>query len=296
MKKILTPLFTLLLTCFAVTHPAMAQTTEMEQDLFESLREGDKAVVVAVHNGTLDGSAISTYERINQQLRQAYPNYAFREAWTSRSTFKQVPTPDELLSQLLKEGCTHVLIQSSDLTDGLNMQCLRQTVEDVKGKFKHIRLGEPLLSNADDYEKAIQAATIFGQPKVVNVFVCADTDNGNTAQYAVLDYMLRNKDMKGWHVATIEGMPTFTHLLKQLKSEKAKKVHLIPFMLTSDNKAALEKLREWQEELDDEGYKVTVEMHYLGELDDIISIFANHIRHAEKYRRLTAKEQKLITR
>ena len=296
MKRILTPLFSMLLTCFAFTLPTMAQTSEMEQDLFENLREGDKAVVVAVHEGTLDGSGIGTYERINQQLRQAYPNYAFREAWTSRSTFKQVPTPDELLSQLQKEGYTHVLIQSSDLTDGINMQCLRQTVEEVKGKFKHIRLGEPLLSSTEDYEKAVQAASIFGQPKVVNVFVCADADNGNATQFAVLDYTLRNKDMKGWHVATIEGLPTFAHLLKQLKSEKAKKVHLIPFLLTNDNKAALETLREWQEELDEEGYKVSVEMHYLGELDDIISLFCSHIRHAEKYRRLTAREQKLITR
>ncbi len=296
MKRTLTLLFPLILTCLIPTLPTMAQTAEMEQDLFDGLREGDKAVVVAVHDGTLDGSAISTYERINQQLRQAYPNYAFREAWTSRSTMKQVPTPDELLSQLQKEGYTHVLIQSSDLTDGLNMQCLRQTVEDMKGKFKHIRLGEPLLSSPEDYEKAIQAAAIFGQPKMVNVFVCADADNGNATQYAVLDYTLRNRDMKGWHAATIGGMPTFAHLLKQLKSEKAKKVHLIPFMLTNDNKEALETLREWEEELDDEGYKVSVEMHYLGELDDIISLFGNHIRHAEKFRRLTAKEQKLTTR
>ena len=296
MKRTVPFLFAMLLISLVFTQPTMAQTVEMEQDLFETLREGDKAVIVAVHDGTLDGSAISTYERINQQLRQAYPNYAFREAWTSRSTFKQVPTPDELLSQLPKEGYTHVLIQSSDLTDGLNMQCLRQTVEEMKGKFKHIRLGEPLLSSPEDYEKAIQAASIFGQPKVTNVFVCADADNGNATQFAVLDYTLRNKDMKGWHVATIEGLPTFDHLLKQLKSEKAKKVRLIPFLLTGDNKTALETLRKWQEELDEEGYKASVEWHYLGELDDIISLFCNHIRHAEKYRRLTAKEQKFTTR
>ena len=296
MKRTVPFLFAMLLISLVFTQPTMAQTVEMEQDLFETLREGDKAVIVAVHDGTLDGSAISTYERINQQLRQAYPNYAFREAWTSRSTFKQVPTPDELLSQLPKEGYTHVLIQSSDLTDGLNMQCLRQTVEEMKGKFKHIRLGEPLLSSPEDYEKAIQAASIFGQPKITNVFVCADADNGNATQFAVLDYTLRNKDMKGWHVATIEGLPTFDHLLKQLKSEKAKKVRLIPFLLTGDNKTALETLRKWQEELDEEGYKASVEWHYLGELDDIISLFCNHIRHAEKYRRLTAKEQKFTTR
>ena len=60
MKRTLTLLFPLILTCLIPTLPTMAQTAEMEQDLFDGLREGDKAVVVAIHDGTLDGSAIST--------------------------------------------------------------------------------------------------------------------------------------------------------------------------------------------------------------------------------------------
>lgn len=42
----------LLCMILVLTSPVSAQTERIEQDMFENLREGDKAVVVAVHFGT----------------------------------------------------------------------------------------------------------------------------------------------------------------------------------------------------------------------------------------------------
>ena len=116
---------------------ALAQETEMEQNLFETMREGDKAAIIAVHQGAGDAQSRLSIDRFNARLRKAYPNYSFYEAWTSRRFIQQmsvngvsyVPTPDELFNQLQKEGYTHVLIQSSNIVNSADMQFLRHMVE-----------------------------------------------------------------------------------------------------------------------------------------------------------------------
>lgn len=282
-----------------------AQVTEMEQDLFESMHDGDKAAIVAVHVGAGNAMAQQCINRFNERLRQAYPQCDFREAWTSRKLIQQmttngvsyIPTPDELFSQLKKDGYTHVLIQSSNIVDGLEMQYLRYTVDASREQFKQIRLGDPLLSDASDYEQVAQAtAEAYGSSKEANVLMCDGTTSTADSQYAMLDYTLRDKGFSGWFVGTANGFPSLDSLIRQLKGHKVKKVHLIPFLFTTNTQSHTALTSEWAQQLQKAGYKVTTEIHGLGDVDAIIDIFINHIRHAEKYRRYSAKEIKLITR
>ncbi len=282
---------------------ALAQETEMEQDLFETMREGDKAAIVAVHQGAEDAQSRLSIDRFNTRLRKAYPNYTFYEAWTSRRLIQKmsvngvsyVPTPDELFNQLHKEGYTHVLIQSSNIVNGADMQFLRHTVEATQPRFKHMRLGEPLLTDEQDYAEAAQAtAEAFGSEKEANVLMCSSDVGPENAQFAMLDYALKDHDSRDWYVGTTGGYPSLESLIRQLKHQKVKKVHLIPFVFTANTQATNEMVHEWAQHLQKAGYKVTSEARCLADVDAIMGIFERHIRHAEKFRRLTAKEQKLI--
>ena len=289
----------------SVCTSTIAQETEMEQDLFETMHDGDKAVIVAVHVGAGDATAQQSIDRFNARIRQAYPQYAFREAWTSRSLINQIcangvsyiPTPDELFSQLKKDGYTHVLVQSSNIIDCTEMQFLRYAVDAARGQFKQMRLGEPLLSDAADYEQVAKAtAEAYGSTKEANVLMCESTTSVANSQYAMLDYTLRDKGFNGWFVGTIGGYPSLDSLIKQLRNQKVKKVHLIPFLFTTGTQSCADLTREWTQQLQKAGYKVTAEMHSLGDVDAIMDIFEKHIRHAEKYRRYSPKEMQLITR
>ncbi len=282
---------------------ALAQETEMEQDLFETMREGDKAAIVAVHQGAEDAQSRLSIDRFNTRLRKAYPNYTFYEAWTSRRLIQKmsvngvsyVPTPDELFNQLHKEGYTHVLIQSSNIVNGADMQFLRHTVEATQPRFKHMRLGEPLLTDEQDYAEAAQAtAEAFGSEKEANVLMCSSDVGPENAQFAMLDYALKDHDSRDWYVGTTGGYPSLESLIRQLKHQKVKKVHIIPFIFTANAQATNEMVHEWAQHLQKAGYKVTSEARCLADVDAIMGIFERHIRHAEKFRRLTAKEQKLI--
>lgn len=301
MNKYLITLFILLATALT----AVGQPAEIEQDMFETMLEGDKAVIVAVHVGAEDATAQQQIDRFNSRLQQAYPNYDFRQAWSTRELINQqastapsrITTPDELFSQLKKDGYTHVLVQSSNIINCTEMQFLRHAVETAKEHFKQIRLGEPLLSTPADYEDAIKAmAEAYGSDKEANILMCSGTASVEDSQYAMLDYTLKDHELTEWFVGTVDGYPSLESLKKQLKSNKIKKVHLIPFTFAQSSQSTSSTLQEWTQELQEAGYKVSSEMRCLGDLDAIMDIFENHIRHAEKFRRYSAKEMKLIAR
>ena len=285
--------FLMLLASMLVSHFMQAQSLETEQDIFETMLESDQAVVVAVHIGASDAVSRQCIQRFNDRLRQVYPTCTFREAWTSRPLINQfsadgisyMPTPDELFSQLHKEGYTHVLGQPSFVANCNEMQYLRYAVDRAQSQFKQIRLGEPLLNDIADYEEALKATTAaYGKSKEANVLVCDAANSTASAQYTMLDYTLHDKDFNGWFVGTLQGYPSFDNLVRQLKQKKAKKVNLIPFFFAAEAESQLETLHEWAQRLQKSGYKVSTEAHYLGELDAILDIFENHLRHAALYR------------
>ena len=274
-----------------------AQVEEMEHDMFENMRQEDKAVIVAVHSGAENADAQQSLDRFNARLKQAYPLYDFREAWTSRKGVKPVATPDALFSQLQKEGYTHVLVQSSELTDGAEMQYLRYMVDANKEKFKQMRLGAPLLNDVQDYEEvAKMAIATYGNPKEVNVLVCHGAEGSANAEYAMLEYALHDNAPTSWFVGTVDGYPSLDSLMKQLRQQKLKKVNLIPFMFATDKQTMTDKMKEWSQSLQKAGYKVATNTNSVGELDAILNIFEKHIRHAEKYRTFSAKELKMLVR
>ena len=296
---------TLLFIFFAICTDISAQEAEMEQHLFDTMRDGDKAAVVAIHIGAEDADAKQNIEKFNAMLRKAYPTIDFREAWTSRILIQQahsngggnIPTPDELFSQLNKDGYTHLLIQSSNIVNSTDMQILRYEVDAAKETFKQIRLGEPLLTDETDYEEVLRAiAAAYGSEKEANVLMCEGTHGSENAQYALLDYILKVQDYKSWFVATSGGYPSLSSLVKLLKKQKVKKVHLIPFLFTAGSKATSAIAHEWAQQLQRAGYKVTTELHNLSDVDAIIDIFENHLRHAEMFHRYSPKELKMMTR
>ncbi len=74
MKRLIIIIFTLIVGGVG----AVAQETEMEQDMFETMREGDKAAIVAVHIGASDAQGRESIDRFNARLRKAYSDYTFR--------------------------------------------------------------------------------------------------------------------------------------------------------------------------------------------------------------------------
>ncbi|WP_165157374.1 sirohydrochlorin cobaltochelatase [Parabacteroides sp. ZJ-118] len=255
-------------------------------DLFASLQPGDKPALLMVHFGTThDDTRALTIDVINQKAKEAFKDVEVREAWTSRIVMRRLKArgvkklnPIEALEKLKVDGYTHILIQSTNIIEGLEMESLRREVAAMQSSFKEIRIGNPLLYAVEDYEAVIAAITKNGAKEDATVLVGHGTYTPATAQYAMLDYMLKEKGFKHYSVGTIEGYPSFDAMEAQLKANGMKKVLLMPFMFVAGDHAKNDIAGDWKEELEKRGYEVSLFMEGLGQHPDIQDIFIRHAR------------------
>lgn len=166
-----------------------------------------------VHFGTThDDTRALTIDAINAKAREAFPNLEMREAFTSRIIIRRLKargieklTPLDAMLRLRSEGYTHVIIQSTNIIDGVEMESLRRDMVSVQPFFKEIRIGTPLLYSTEDAEKVVSIlgerldATAQGK-KTSNkkstehfVLVGHGTYTPSTAIYSQMDYMLKAK-------------------------------------------------------------------------------------------------------
>ena len=158
------------------------------------------------------------------------------------------------------------------------MESLRKDVTSQEKGFKEIRIGTPLLFTPEDYEATIAAITPNGIRDGAVLLVGHGTYTPTTAQYAMMDYMLKAKGFGNYVVGTIEGYPSFDDALNQIKKGGYKKVRLMPFMFVAGEHAKNDIAGDWKDELEKQGYEVTVFMEGLGQNPAIQNIFVEHAR------------------
>ena len=251
MRKHLLSFFLLVISLVCRAHDG---ENFVASDLFASLQPGDKAALLMVHFGTThDDTRALTIDAINQKAKEAFKDVELREAWTSRIVMRRLKArgieklnPIEALEKLKADGYTHILIQSTNIIEGIEMESLRKDVATMKSSFKEIRIGNPLLYTPEDYEAVIAAIIKNGAKEGATLLVGHGTYTPATAQYAMLDYMLKEKGFKDYSVGTIEGYPTFDTMVAQVKANGTKKVLLMPFMFVAGDHAKNDIAGDWK--------------------------------------------------
>jgi len=297
MKKILLTIMLLFTTLTAFAHGG---SNYEHSDFFKSMQPGDKAAILMVHFGTThDDTRELTIEALNNQVKQAFPNIELREAYSSRIVIKRLSergitkvNPLAALQQLHADGYTHILIQSSTIIDGVEMESLYKNVDEVSSLFKDLRIGTPLLYSPHDYEEVIKVLTTDNKKDVAYVWVGHGTYDATTAQYAMLDYMLKAKGHTNCFVGTVEGYPEFDDVLVQLKVSGLKDVVLVPFMFVAGEHAKNDIAEDWVEGLEKEGYSVKTNLQGLGENPKIREIYLSHLKFITAHRKIGIMEKK----
>lgn len=283
--------------------PAYAHGEEnfVHEDVMQNLREGDKIALLMVHFGTThDDTRAVTIDAINRKVMQEFPQMEFREAYTSRIIMRRLAkrgvrklNPVEALAQLKSEGFTHVIVQSTNIIDGIEMESLRKDIDQMRPLFKEIRLGMPLLYTPEDYKQVIGYLAGKSKKKTFTILVGHGTYTPATAQYAMLDYMLQAEGHTDFAVGTVEGYPTFDNAVDRLQGQKKiKQVQLLPFMFVAGDHAKNDIAGDMKEALEKKGYKVTSLLEGLGEQSAIQQIYIDHIRFILKHRQVDIVEKK----
>ncbi len=296
-------------------------------DMLQTMKPGDKAALLMVHFGTThDDTRALTIDAINAKARQTFPQLEVREAYTSRIIVRRLKArgiekqaPIDALLRLRSEGYTHIVVQSSNIIEGVEMESLRRDVESVRIFFKEIRLSTPLLYTTEDAETVVDILTkrltsgtpvsqaykggsiteetkgkhTSGKPsKESFILVGHGTCTPSTAIYSQIDYMLKDSGWNNFHVSTIEGYPTFNTMLKQLKADKNKQVTLVPFMFVAGDHADNDISVDWKQALEKEGFTVSVRMEGLGQIPEIQQMFIDRISFVLKHRQVDIMEKK----
>lgn len=269
-------------------------------DIIKTMQTGDKLAILMVHFGTTHSDTRElTIDAINSKVKQQFSDIECREAYTSRIIIKRLDVmgiikqnPLEALKQLHADGYTHILVQASTIIDGVEMESLNRNVEEVSSLFKDIRVGDPLLYSPHDYEKVIDILTSNSDKNTAYVWVGHGTYDATTAQYAMLDYMLKAKGHNNYFVGTIEGYPEYDDMLKQLKASGLKKVVLVPFMFVAGEHAKNDIAEDWKNDLEKEGFEVGVLMKGLGQNPDIQDLYISHLKFIATHRKIGIMEKK----
>lgn len=225
-------------------------------DMLASMKPGDKAAMVMVYFGsTHNDTRELTINALTQKAVKAFPSMDVKEAWTSRIVMRRIAertgekilNPTQMLERLKKEGYTHVVLQPSNIIEGIEMEALREEADNFVNDFKDIRVGDPLLYTVADVEGV---AVIIGEEYAAQVgpdkkcaacgkceksrkgspviFVGHGTYTPTTATYSMLEYILHSKLYPNAFVGTIEGHPSIEDAAAQVavyykEAEKLKK-------------------------------------------------------------------------
>lgn len=205
-------------------------------DMLASMKPGDKAALVMVYFGsTHKDTRELTINALTQKAVKVFGGMDVKEAWTSRivmrrmqeRTGEKILNPTQMLEQLKKEGYTHVLLQPSNIIEGIEMEALRAEADNFEADFKDLRVGDPLLYTVADVEAVAEiigeeyAAPVGPDKKCAACGKCKKSRKGSavvlvghgtytptTATYSMLEYILHSKLYINTFVGTIEGHPS----------------------------------------------------------------------------------------
>lgn len=262
----------------------------VDKDFFNEMTKDDKAAILMVHFGTtFDDTRALTIDRINEKVQKEFKNVDVREAYTSRIIMRRLKergivklNPQEVLDELKAQGYTHILVQGTNVMNGIESENLKNEVASYSNSFKDIRLGAPLLTEAHDYEKVAKAIAKKIGPLKKNqgvVLVGHGTHHYGGSAYAMMDYVFSAEGYENYAVGTVEGYPEFDNVVKKLKDRGVTDVILMPFMFVAGDHAQNDIAGDWNEDLQKAGFTVSkIIMMGLGQNEDIQNIYVDHIK------------------
>jgi len=305
MKKMFAAVILLMGICSAGAMAHGGNTASQGENIFENLHKGDKRAVLVVHFGTtVADTREKTIDEINKEFTEEFEGFEVREAFTSRAIIRKLgkqgiekDNPMEAMDRLAKEGYTHILIQMTNIINGVETENLQNEIKNYSDKFEVVRVGTPLLTETDNYKTVAEAIRkeIPADKDTAVVVVGHGTHHYAGAAYAKMDYVFKAKGYENYFVGTVEGYPAIEDVENQLKANGYKDVILAPFMFVAGDHAINDIAGEWKEELEEDGYNVKVVIKGLGEYGDIQHMYMDSAYNAmvTEVEDMAAKKAKL---
>ena len=251
------------------------------------------AILVVSFGTSFNDSRHITIGAIESAIREKFPDYDVRRAFTSQIIIDKLKERDgvvidnveEALDRLVADKVQEIVVQPTHLMNGYEYDDLAKALESYKDKFKKVAFGEPLLSSDDDYYKVIAAlASVserYDDGKTALVFMGHGTEAESNKVYSTLQDKLTAEGKKNYFIGTVEAAPSIEDVLKGVKAAGLKKAVLRPLMVVAgdhanNDMADLEDPESWASQLTAAGIEVECVLEGLGQIVEIDDLYAAH--------------------
>jgi len=253
------------------------------------------AIVLAAFGTTT--AAFDTYDHFEQKVKERFPGYEIRWAFTSRKVRqklaqekgKELKDLATTLRELKAAGFNRVAIQSLHIVPGEEWdKKIVQVSREIPGL--KVALGKPLLHSPQDQERVLQSlAQTFPQDlkdtAVVLMAHGSPVPEGEKA-YVAFDRLLR-AHYRNVFLGAVEHKPSKEEAFEAVKKANPASVVLMPFMFVAGEHVAKDMLGDdpesWKSELlKQKAYRIEGITKGLGYQDGIIAIYLDHLAQALK--------------
>lgn len=256
-----------------------------------------KKGILLVAFGTTVPEAQISYDNIERSVKKTFPGIPVRWGYTSRTIIrkmgergKQLATPAEALSTMMRENFTHVAVQSFHVMPGAEFHGLVKNVHRFEGMskgLKKVMVGYPLMTTSEDVQKVAEAFLQIIPPERRKtdavVFMGHGTYHPANVYYAALNYHVQKLDPNVF-VGTVEGWPEIDDIMADLKKNRIKKAYLMPFMTVAGDHARNDMAgpegNSWKSILEKEGIKCVPVFKGAAEYPEFVDIWVDHLRTA----------------
>lgn len=306
MKSIIAPLLSLslglsiLAGCSGAPEPqaeaelseaSVAQSAPPEE---EEAPDVSKVLLVVSFGTSYDDSREVTIGAIENKLRDAYPDYEVRRAFTSQIIIgilaeRGIETDNvtQAMDRLVADGVKEVVLQPTHVMSGFEYDDVISEVAPYQEKFDSFKIGEPLLTSDADYDRVIaelaKETAKYSAEGTVAVFMGHGTEHEANAAYAKLQERIA-AGHGNIFIGTVEAEPALEEVMALVKASGATKVVLLPLMVVAGDHASNDMAGDdedsWKSAFAAAGYEVECVLKGLGQYAGIQDIYAGHVADA----------------
>ena len=256
----------------------------------------DKVILVVSFGTSFNQSRSLTIGGIEAAIREAYPDYQIRRAFTSQIIIDKLAARDGLridsvedaMNRLVLDKVKEVVIQPTTVMNGWEHEDIIKEVMPFADKFESFKIGKWLLADDDDYDvvadvMAAETAQFRAEDAAI-VWMGHGTSHESNSTYQKMQDVLHAKGYTDHLIGTVEGYPEIEDVQESLKEMGAKKVVLHPMMIVAgdhaNNDMAGDEEDSWKTILEEDGYAVESVIEGFGQVKAIQDLFVNHVKDA----------------
>ena len=256
----------------------------------------DKVILVTSFGTSFNQSRSLTIGGIEAAIREAYPDYQIRRAFTSQIIIDKlaareglrIDNVEDAMNRLVLDKVKEVVIQPTTVMNGWEYEDVIKEAMPFAEKFESFKIGKWLLADGDDYDAVADAMAAetaqFEADGTAIVWMGHGTSHEANSTYKRMQDVLRSKGYADHLIGTVEGYPEIEDVQESLKEMGSKKAVLRPMMIVAgdhaNNDMAGDEEDSWKTMLEKDGYMVESVIEGFGQVKAIQDLFVSHVKDA----------------